>query len=132
MGNRYSSNSRQKNKREDKSSGGGFPFWIFICFITLIFYFWGKVRVDLSIHENHQLKLEKRRMQNEVNDLRAQVQELMSYQRIVDLAEKQGLVVLSADNQDNLPVKMKGLSSEYKDTATRLQYAGLAPIRIKK
>jgi len=132
MGNRYSSNAKQRTKRDNKSSGGGFPFWLFVCFITLIFYFWGKVRVDLNIHENDQLKLEKRRLQNEVNDYRAQVQELMSYQRIVDLAEKQGLILLSADNQDNLPVKMKGLRPEHEDVATRLQYAGLTPIRIQK
>jgi cell division protein FtsL len=100
--------------------------------VTLGFYFWGKVRVDLKINENYQLELEKRRLQTDVNDLRAQVQELMSYHRIVDLAKKRGLVILSAANQANLPIKLEGLNPKYdSNIISRIHYAGLTPVPAK-
>jgi cell division protein FtsL len=123
---RNSVRSKSSRVRRKASRGGSFLLWTFLCFVTLIFYFWGRVRIDLNMHENDQLKLERNHIQNEVNDLRARVQEMMSYQRIVDLARKRGMVFVAASNQVNLHVKMDGWKIHDDYLAQRLQYAGLA------
>ena len=120
-----SNQSRSVRVRRQSNRGGSFLLWSFLFFVTLILYFWGRVRIDLKLHENDRLKLERSRVQNEVNDLRSRVQELTSYQRIVGLAKKRGMVFVPASNQVNLYVETDGWKLK-KDYVQKLQFAGFS------
>ena len=129
---RKSNRSRSKRGSQKASLGGGFILWSFFFFVILILNFWGRVRIDIKIHENDQLKVDKKHMQDTVNDLRVTVNKMMSYQRIVSLASEGGMVFVSASNQANLYVKTDDWNTLQNDhLILKLKYAGLTGLGIK-
>lgn len=119
--------SSQQNKRKSASSsyGGGFVLLIFLGTIVTSFYLWGKVQIDFVLRENDQLNLKRQTVQRELDDLRAQVNALKRYERIVDLAKKRGMVPVTTSNLDQLSVDMKGLKTYSSEKELSLRYAGM-------
>lgn len=95
----------------------------FIGLIMIAFYLWGTVQIDFDLRENDSLEQKKQNLQDEVNDLRIQVNRLASYQRIVPIASEMGLVFLSANHKRELLIDWKNMDSDLDTEEYRLQYA---------
>ena len=95
----------------------------FIGFVLVVVYLWGTVQIDFDLRQNDSLKLKKQNLQNEVNDLRIQVNALASYQRIVTLASEMGLVFLSANHKRELFIEWTDMDSDLDVEEQKIQYA---------
>ena len=113
---------RQYQNRRGRKKSRVKLLW-FIGFVLVAVYLWGTVQIDFDLRQNDSLKQKKQNLQNEVNDLRIQVNALASYQRIVPLASEMGLVFLSANHKRELFVEWKDMDFDLDREAYRIQYA---------
>lgn len=113
---------KYKNRRTRKKSRVKL-LW-FVGFALIAVYLWGTVQIDFDLRQNDSLNRQKQNLQNEVNDLRIQVNSLTSYQRIVPLASEMGLVFLSAKHKRELFVDGLDIDADLDIEAYRIQYAG--------
>ena len=100
-------------------------FLIFLGIIITSFYLWGKVQIDFVLRENDRLNLERQTAQRELDDLRAQVNALKRYDRIVELAKKWGMVPVTTSNLDQLTVDIEDLKTHPGERRLSLRYAGM-------
>ena len=100
-------------------------------FVIVLFYLWGKVQINLVLQKNDNLKRRERALQLEIDDLRSQIDAMKSYKRIVELAQKQGLIPLSPSRVAELQVDMKGIELP-SDNKFKLRYAGFASLKLKR
>ena len=98
---------------------------LFIGILMVILHFLGKVQVNFALRENELLELQKQRLQREVDDLNLQVDSINSYQRIVRLAERRGLIFPPASSREDLPVDLDGFEKKVRVGEQRLNLAGL-------
>lgn len=125
---KYARHCVQKSNRP--ASGKGI-FFFFIAFILVVFYLWGKVQIDFEYRKNQSLGSEKSKLEKEIKGLRTQIHVLESYQRITELARKQGMVFLSPTRVQKLYVDLEGIEHPVQFQQGKMQYASLAPNRIK-
>jgi len=78
-------------------------------FALLVVYLWGKVRIDFAVRENARIARECQDLRRSIDDLRAEIHNLKSYQRITMLARKQGLAFVQPHQRQDLPVDFSGL-----------------------
>jgi cell division protein FtsL len=97
--------------------------WGALSFLLIVLYLHGKVQADFTLREISKLEQTRDLLQQEVNDLRGQIDNLKRYDRIVRLAREQGLV--SAAGFMELPVDLEGMEWPGPERAPRTHYAGL-------
>ena len=119
--------SQGKRKRTQSHHG----FFLFIGFILLVFYLWGKVQIDFEYRKNQAFNEDKRKLEEEIKQLRVQIHSLESYQRITDWAIKQGMVFLSPHQIQKLPVDLDGIRNPVERDTEKVRYASLFPDRLK-
>jgi len=122
----------EKHGGSDSRPKGGFILFGMVAFVLVAFYLWGKVQVDFVLRGNDRLEQKKRVLQRELNDLRVQVNAMKSYQRITELAKKQGMVFVSANRLAELSVDLDGLDVPINVQEYELQVAGFHMIRVNK
>ncbi len=122
----------EKQGGSDSRSKGRFILFGMVAFVLVAFYLWGKVQVDFVLRGNDRLEQKKRALQRELNDLRMQVNAMKSYQRITELAKKQGMVFVSANRLAELPVDLEGLDVSLNVQEYEFQVAGFHMIRVNK
>ena len=110
---------------------GMFVFLGLIAFVMLLFHLWGKVEIDLVLRENDQLEQKRVKLQREVDELKVQINTKKRYQRIVPLANKQGMRFLSAEDVTVLNVDLSGLGTIKYTVGKDLKYAGFEPIGLR-
>jgi cell division protein FtsL len=116
---------KQKDSRSFHHSGRILLLGI-LSVIMLSIYLYRKVEVDFSLRGNDELRRESQRIRSELGGLRIQVNDMKRYERIVELAKKQGLDFLSASQLKELPVDMKGMELHPEVEEYSLRYAGFA------
>ena len=99
---------------------------MFLVLITFVVYLWGKVQIEFILRKNDLLIREKITLQRRVNALRIEVNQKRRYERIVEMAKKQGLDFVSASCLKELPVDLKGLESDSPHKLDQVQYAGFS------
>jgi|GEM_PF-996771 len=119
-------------KAASSHRGGGFRLSCFLGFIITLLYLWGKVQIDFVLRENDRYEQKIRNLQRETDDLRIQINHLRSYARIVGLAEKRGMTFVSASDQEELPVDMKGIDAHSEKRTVTLQYAGVGIVGMER
>lgn len=122
----------QKTKSQ-KSSGkqnGSSPFVLFgfISFVIFGFYLWGKVQIDFVLRENDRLTNQKKVLEQDIKDLQVQIEALRSYQRIVRLAKKQGLVFVSPTRRSVLSVQTEGSRHPTQKKTSDVKIAGMTTL----
>lgn len=118
-------NRNYPKRRAGSSFYGGMILLMGFLFVILIsFYLWGKVQIDFVLRENQQLSRKNRSVQRVVDDLRIQVDALKRYQRIVELAKKQGMEFLSASQLDELTVDLDDIGDNRRIGESDVRYAG--------
>lgn len=91
-------------------------------------FLWGKVQIDFRLRRNEELKIQRDRLKSEVVHLRLQISTKKRYQRIVHLAQEQGLVFISTGRLKNLEVEMPGNREPV--IARPESYASIAPVKL--
>jgi cell division protein FtsL len=94
-------------------------------------HLWGRVQINFIVRRNEQLEEKKRKLQAEIDDLSAQINNMKSYQRIVKLAKEQGLVFVSTDQLEDLPVDLKNIRRPDSREQSGVAYAGLVLFKPK-
>jgi len=92
------------------------------------FYLWGKVQIDFVLRDNDKLAYQKKILLQEIKDLQVQIEALQSYQRIVRLAKKQGLVFVSPMQRSVLTVQTDGTQDPTYKKSSDVKCAGLASL----
>ena len=119
---------RKPRTRTPAPSGRGLGFWTLAGLAVLLLYVWGRVQIDFVIQGNDRLREERNRLHAEVDDLVVQVSAMKSYQRIVDLAQKRGLVSLSPSQIAEVTVDLEGLDPLPVTDTDGLRYAGVSSL----
>ena len=122
--------SRGKNRKSFSYKSSVILFWL-VGFVMVVFYLLGKVQINFVLQENDKLKRQERALQLAIDDLRSQIDAMRSYKRIVELAQKQGLISLSPSRVAELQVDMKGIECP-NDDKYKLQYAGFASLDVRR
>lgn len=122
----------RKNRGAVSRHRGGLVLSFVVGFVMVAFYFWGRVQIDFVLRGNDRLEQRKRAFQRELDELRVQVNAMKSYQRIVDLAKKRGMVFVSASRLAELPVDMRGVETPLNMQEYELQYAGFNMIGLRQ
>ena len=118
-------NYSENRQRDSAVGGGGLLFFGFVAFVMVAFYLWGSVQIDFNMRENDRLENKRQTLQREVDDLYIQVNKFKSYQRVVELARKQGMVFLSASRLEKLVVDMDGIEYRAEGEEYKVNYAGI-------
>ena len=119
------------SQRNRKRTQNHYGFFLFIGFVLVIFYLWGKVQIDFEYRKNQAFNADKLKLEEEIKQLRVQIHSLESYQRITEQAIKQGMVFLSPSQIRNLPVDLKGIKSPIEADPEKVRYATLFPDHLK-
>jgi cell division protein FtsL len=117
---------KKKDSRFVHDYGGRIFLLGILSVIMLAIYLYRKVEVDFSLRGNDELRRESQRIRSELGGLRIQVNDMKRYERIVELAKKQGLDFLSASQLKELPVDIKGMELHPEAEEYSLRYAGFA------
>jgi hypothetical protein len=88
-------------------------------------FLWGRVHIDFLLQETGALENQKGDLIHEIDDLRVSVNHLKRYQRIVDLAQKQGLAFVDASDYKPLIVNFKGVEYYHIHRKTDLRIASV-------
>jgi hypothetical protein len=99
--------------------------------LIVLVHLWGRVQIDFTMRKNGRLLEKKRMLQAEVDDLSAQIDNMKSCQRIVNLAKEQGLVFVSANRLEDLPVDLNDIRRPDSRRETGVAYAGMAFFDLK-
>jgi cell division protein FtsL len=118
---------QRKRKRTQSNDG----FFLFIGFVIMVFYLWGKVQIDFEYRRNQVLNTDKMKLEEEIKQLKVQIHSLESYQRITDRAIKQGMVFLSPNQIQKLPADLDGIKNPVETDPEKVRYASLFPNRFK-
>ena len=92
--------------------------------VLVTLYLWGKVQVDFVLIENQRLNRQRQMLQQEVDDLQIQVNALMRYERIVELAKEQDMDFITAAQLQLLVVDVEDEDSETGKSHSPVRYAG--------
>jgi len=111
-----------------KKRNSGFGVFLFLVFFSIVLglYLLGSVEINLAILENDNLLKEKETYIQQVNDLRMQINQMRSYQRISMLAREQGLISVPAVMLDEIAVDLDESGRKpFPKSLHEMQYAGL-------
>ena len=124
------SNHTKSRKRKELVSN---RIWILflgiVSFILIVLYLYGRIQINIDLREIDQMEQESAIIQQEIDDLRLQVNVLKRYDRIFLLAKKQGLMAVRRSNE--LPVDLSGLEEEGAQVRNDLKYAGFSTTSLK-
>lgn len=123
--------SKANRRRALEPMFGGMGLWTCIGLLVVLAYILGRVQINFAIHENDRLEKKISRLQTEVDVLFVQVSAKKSYERVVKLAQKQGLVFLNSSQIAEVPVDLEGLSP-YSVMDASLRYAGISLWQTRK
>jgi len=126
---------KRKKKRAKSGTGshsvplpftrGQFLLWSCITLIMLMLYLWGKVEIDFNVRNADTLNGRIQRLQREVNALQVEVNAKRRYQRIVNLAQAQGLVFIKPGHISVLVVDIDEREPAGKTDDRPVRYAGM-------
>lgn len=124
-----STNTKSRRRKELVSN----RIWMLllgtISFILVVLYLYGRIQIDIVLREIDQMEQESAIIQQEIDDLRLQVNILKRYDRIFLLAKKHGLMAVRRSNE--LPVDLSGLEEEVTQVGDDLKYAGFSTTNLK-
>ena len=123
--------SKKKNSRKSSSNRSESSPFVLVGFLSLVilgFYLWGKVQIDFVLRNNDKLAHQKKILEQDIKDLQVQIEALRSYQRIVGLAKKQGLVFVSPTRRGVLSVQTDGSTNPMQKHTSDVKCAGLASL----
>lgn len=99
-------------------------------FFLIILYLWAKVQIEEVMRENNQLTQKKLFLEQKADDLKVQINALMSYERISKCAREKGLIPVRSRDIGELPVDLSGLPVYTVMPRAGRQEAGIQPIPI--
>ena len=124
------SNHTKSRRRKELISN---RIWILflgaVSFILIVLYLYGRIQINIVLREIDQMEQESASIQQEIDDLRLQVNVLKRYDRIFLLAKKQDLRAVRRSNE--LPVDLSGLEEEGIQVGDDLKYAGFSTTNLK-
>ena len=124
------SNHTKSRKRKELVSN---RIWILflgtVSFILIVLYLYGRIQINIVLREIDQMEQERAIIQQEIDDLRLQVNVLKRYDRIFLLAKKQGLMAVRRSNE--IPVDLSGLEEEGTQVRDDFKYAGFSTTNLK-
>jgi len=123
--------SKKKNSRKSSQNRSGSSPFVLVGFLSLVilgFYLWGKVQIDFVLRDNDKLAYQKKILEQDIKDIQVQIEALRSYQRIVRLAKKQGLVFVSPTRRGVLTVQTDGSANSVQKQTSDVKCAGLASL----
>ena len=93
---------------------------------AVLAYLWGRVQIDFAVRQNDKLLEQRRRIQDEIDQLSVRIDNLKSYQRIASLAKTQGLLFVPSERLEDLPVDLRGMRAPDTRGADGFALAGMA------
>lgn len=124
--------STKKNPSRRRASGnpyrGRMAMLVVLAIVSGFGYLWGKVQIDFRLRDNEALRNQRDHLKREVVHLRLQISTKSRYQRIVKLAQEQGLVFISTSRLKNLEVDMPDIRESA--AVQPASYASVAPLNL--
>ncbi|MCK5148217.1 hypothetical protein KAR48_15785 [bacterium] len=103
--------SGSKKNKKSKKAQRGVELVLLMSLVIVMFYMWGRVRIDTVIRDQSKLENQKTILISEINTLRVEVNSMKSYTNILARVKAHGIGVIPAARRSELAVDTDDITS---------------------